>query len=38
VAGLAQRAFLLQSLMRTVPVIVLRVLGQHLPQVPLAKN
>ncbi|HEX5299373.1 MAG TPA: hypothetical protein VFW50_20500 [Streptosporangiaceae bacterium] len=33
VAGLAQRVFLLQPLMRAVLVIVPRVLGQYLPQV-----
>jgi len=38
VAGLAQRGFLRQPLMRAVPVIVPRVLGQHLPQVLFAED
>ncbi len=37
-AGLAQRGFLLQRLVRTMAVVVPRVLGQHLPQVPLAED
>jgi hypothetical protein len=37
-AWLAQRGFLLQALVRTVAVIVPRVLGQHLPQVLLAED
>ena len=38
VAWLAQRSFLLQPLVGPVAVIVPRVLGQHLPQVPLAED
>jgi hypothetical protein len=38
VAWLAQRRFLLQSLVWPVAVIVPRILGQHLPQVPLAQD
>jgi hypothetical protein len=36
--GLAQRGFLLPPLVRPVAVMVPRVLGQHLPQVPLAED
>ena len=38
VAGLAQRGFLLQALVRTVAVIVPGVLGQDLAEVPLAED
>jgi hypothetical protein len=38
VAGLAQRRFLLQPLVRAVAVILSDVLGQHLPLVPLAED
>jgi hypothetical protein len=38
VAGLAQRGFLLQALVRTVAVIVPRVLGQDAPEMPLAED
>jgi hypothetical protein len=37
-AGLALRRFLLQTLVRTVPVIVPGVHSQHLSQVPLAED
>ena len=37
-AGPTQRGFLLQALMRTVPVIVPGVPGQDLPEVPLAED
>ena len=37
-AGLAQRGFLLSALVRTVAVIVLRLLGQHRPQMVLAED
>ena len=37
-AGLAQRRFLLQSLVRTVPVIVPGVSGQYLAEMPLTED
>ena len=37
-AGLVQRGLLLPPLVRPVAVIVPRVLGQHLPQVPPAED